>query len=74
MEGLPRVGDSDLSTFYYLVEQLGSGAQSQVYLGQSETGDQFAIKIFVNNGDSSALEAAASEIEVMSGISHPGIV
>ena len=63
---------------YKLLRTLGSGANSKVKLGQhKETGAFAAIKILKKNNsamDAKFLELVMTEVQTMSGLSHPNIV
>jgi len=62
---------------YYLVEQLGSGGQGEVYRANDRNaGEDLAIKIISKSAcrDESARRAVESEIEILRVVNHPNVV
>ena len=63
---------------YKLLRTLGTGANSKVKLGEhSENGQKYAVKILKKNDprlDQEFLKLVMTEVQTMSGLSHPNIV
>lgn len=57
-----RPGDPERLGSYRIVRRLGTGGQGIVYLGESESGEQVAIKLGHPDGDGTARERFADEL------------
>lgn len=75
---LAQVVSSSTKTYYKVIQELGNGGNSAVYLVEATSGPHrgvlFAMKIFIRIGDNTRLQRFLQEVKVLQEHTHPAIM